>query len=244
MRVNRSDENILTSGRYSDRIKGLSEDGVYDVRALFILTGNGMSFSPDMVRRGMIAGINDASSNPTARQVRIPNLPRWAAENRGAILSHLCQMVQDWIAAGMPSSEPLDKSFSDFCTVVGGIMTYAGGTFWANQSSARNEMRDDHDWGILLAEMCRRGDWLPPKDLHGICVSLGCLGDVLGGGSDHQQVTRLGKALARKVNGVMHGYRLSRERNASTQQSTYRAESLASMFGNVVSMSDRRVGNE
>lgn len=219
-------ENLLTTGVYADRLKGVSEDGQYEVRTLFCLTGNGMTMSRDMARRGMFCTIRDTSGEPGARQVTHEDLEGHVAQYRSAYLSHLLQMVQDWLAADRPRASYTDTTFTEFCHVVGGIIEHAGGQFWANAREARDDSRDDSEWGILLAEMNRRNTPLLPAEIVAICDQMSILGDVIGGGSPASQASKLGKALRKHTGAVLYGYRMDTQRDTRTQQVRYLAVSV------------------
>lgn len=221
-------ENLITTGVYADRLKGVSEDGQYEVRTLFCLTGNGMTMSRDMARRGMFCTIRDTTGEPGARRVTHEDLEGHVAQYRSAYLSHLLQMVQDWLAAGRPLASYMDTTFTEFCRVVGGIIEHAGGLFWANAREARDDSRDDSEWGILLAEMHRRGTPMLPAEIVAICDQMSILGDVIGGGGPASQASKLGKALRKHSGAVLYGYRLDTQRDTRTQQVRYLATSVES----------------
>lgn len=216
-------ENLITTGVYTDRIKGVTEDGEYTVRTLFVLTGNGMTMSRDTARRGMFTHIRDTTGDPNARQVRHQDLENWVARHRSELLSHLLQMVQDWLSAGRPAAQYIDTTFTSFCQVVGGIMDHAGGLFWQNAKEARDDSRDDSDWGVLLAEMARMGTPLLPKEVVDICDKMAILGDIMGSGGPASMAAKVGKALRKNRNVVLYGYRLIDKVDGRTQQTRYTA---------------------
>ncbi len=216
-------ENIVTSEDFSGRLKNYSKDGKYKVRVMFTFTGNGMTMSRDFARRGLHCTIRDTSGEPTSRVVREKNLEAWVARHRSELLSHLLQMVQDWLAAGRPAASYTDTTFPAFCDVVGGIVEHAGGLFWANAKEARDDSRDDSDWGVLLAEMARIGTPLLPKEIVDICERMAILGDVMGGGGPASMAAKVGKALRKNRNVVLYGYQLETKIDGRTQQTRYSA---------------------
>ena len=125
----------LTSQQYESRLLGSSRTICVPNRATWLVTGNNIRPTGDMVRRCYKIRIDAASSVPyRGRTFRHDPLLPYIAERRGALLRALLVLATAWRARGNPRTvtDPLG-SFEEWHRTVGGILEYAGvGGFLGN----------------------------------------------------------------------------------------------------------------
>jgi hypothetical protein len=119
-------ERYTTAQEYSGRILGGSREFVGEAGATILITGNGLTVTPDLRRRSLFIKLfmhelraEDRSFQRRLTPVTIPGL-------RPKILSALWGMVKAWDDAGRPPSTKTSSSFPEWCDTIAGIVEYAG----------------------------------------------------------------------------------------------------------------------
>jgi hypothetical protein len=118
----------LTARVWTDRRLGVTELITFPQRTVFILTGNNLILGGDLARRCVWVRLDAQCSEPWRnRKFKHPDLLGWICENRGRLLGASLTLVRAWVVAGRPrASSPVLGSFEEWCTVIGGILEFAG----------------------------------------------------------------------------------------------------------------------
>jgi len=119
-------ERYTTTSKFSGRILGESKDFCGEAGAVVLITGNHLTFSPDMRRRALISELfmhelraEDRHFRRTLDEVALRQLqPR--------LLAALWALVRAWDAAGRPRASKNNASFPRWCLTIGGIVEHAG----------------------------------------------------------------------------------------------------------------------
>lgn len=119
--------NAVTSTMFSARILGRSEIVEFPNLATWLLTGNNVDVSGDVLRRICWIRLDAKSENPTARQqFKRGNIKAFLHHNRAHFIWAALVLVQNWIAAGCPPGKERMGSFESWSSVMGGILELAG----------------------------------------------------------------------------------------------------------------------
>jgi hypothetical protein len=116
---------------FGGRILGASIFVNAPVRAMWVMTGNGPTFSKALVRRivpiTMDAGCEKPAERPTDR-FRHPLLMKWVLSNRPLIMWARMTLLRAWVAAGRPLGKPAVPmgTFEAWAGVMAGILEVAG----------------------------------------------------------------------------------------------------------------------
>lgn len=134
----------VTAPRWNDRLLGSNTQVDVPVRCTFIIAGNNITMSSELLRRCVRIRLDAKMENPEKRTVfKHANLEKWITDHRGELVWACLTLVQNWVAKGMPafSGAPLG-SFSEWSSTLGGILEAAGvESFLAN----RHEVREKGD---------------------------------------------------------------------------------------------------
>jgi hypothetical protein len=146
---------VLTSGTWTDRILGKSEEVRIDIRAEFIFTGNQMTMSQEMVRRFCPIRIQFPDTNVLGRTVKDykhADIHDWAFEHRAELVWACHTLIQNWISKGKPYSERVIPSYGAWCRVMGGIIEAAGihGALMGNWNDWRNSQGKDFNFAASM----------------------------------------------------------------------------------------------
>jgi hypothetical protein len=234
----------LTATIWKDRILGRTGTAEVPQRATWIATGNNVRLSGDMPRRCYWVRLDAKHSQPWRRTgFKHPDLLEWVREHRGELLGALLTMVRAWFVAGRPEAfSPVLGSFEEWSRIVGGVLRFAGVEGFLGNLDALYEQIDDGapQWDAFL------NAWfgaIGPQavsvaDLISILEDNAAIREALPDDlalarakSEESFRSRLGKALAKKVEVRYRGLHLVREaddthrgkarwsvRNASTER--------------------------
>jgi hypothetical protein len=222
---------ILTTREWSDRALGSNRMVTVPQLTTWLLTGNNVRLAGDMPRRCYEIRLDANMARPWTReaeQFRHPNLPAWVLEHRGDLLAAVLTMARAWWVAGQPASTvPAMGGFQEWARTVGGILAYAGATDFLGNLENLWEANDDEalQWdGLLsawhevfgneLVSVASIGSVLSEDDTQGRQLRDALPDDLADAyGSEQRRGgfrKRLGKALARHVDGIYGQYRLRR----------------------------------
>lgn len=147
----------MTAENYGARVLGKTERVKTEVRAVWVLTGNNVSLSGELVRRLIMIDLDTRSPHPETRSNwRHADVKAWVKANRGDLVWACLTLVQNWIALGRPAgtAKPL-ASFEVWTNVMGGILEAAGiGGFMENREDLKARATDDtgNAFYVLLAQ--------------------------------------------------------------------------------------------
>ena len=145
-------EGYTTSATFGGRILGGSREFTGEAGATILITGNGLTFTPDLRRR---------------------ITPATISAMRPRILSALWGIVTAWNLAGRPQSSRMNASFPEWCETIGGMVEFAG---WGCPTApAQIEGMGDTDTAdfAALAEALEPGKRYEFKELSSLIEELG-----------------------------------------------------------------------
>ncbi len=136
----------ITAARYEGRIIGSSKNESAEVRCLWIINGNNLSFGWELARRVVRIRIDPKVASPDQQDSRKfvhKHLLSWVIAHRAEVMYHLLTLVNAWQASDRPlpaDETPGFGSFDSWREVVGGILNAAGvHGFLLNLEEAREE---------------------------------------------------------------------------------------------------------
>lgn len=137
----------LTAGTWSDRILGQSTTVNIPIRTTFIMAGNRIRFSKDMMRRNVPIYMNAATPNPSSDRTedfyKHPMLHDWVIEHRAELVWACHVMIKAWVQNGMHAGEAMLQSFNSYSKVMSGILDTAGITGFLSNRDTYMEARAD-----------------------------------------------------------------------------------------------------
>jgi hypothetical protein len=138
----------MTATTYAARILGRSETIETEVRCAWILTGNNVRLSGELVRRLVMIDLDARLSNPAMRTAfRHSDIKGWIAKNRGLLVWACLTLIQNWIAKGkIEQNDQVLASFESYSRIMGGILRDAGlNGFMGNRAQLAESSDDDAD---------------------------------------------------------------------------------------------------
>lgn len=114
----------LTAGTYTGRVLGVSEEITVPMMGIWAMSGNQLSFSNELARRGILIALKPNEARPEDRQnFKHKNYHKWAKDHRSELVWAVCTIIQNWVAKGMQdwSGKPLG-SFETWSQIMGGIL--------------------------------------------------------------------------------------------------------------------------
>lgn len=147
----------ITAGVFSGRLLGQSKELSIPIRHVWLISGNNVSFSSEMIRRLIPTRIDPKLTNPEERKnFRIKHPERWANQHREDLLWALCIFVKNWIDKGMkPGSKSLG-SFEAWAGIMSGIFEAAdipemhADMFLENINTYKAVLNSDSDADVSL----------------------------------------------------------------------------------------------
>jgi putative DNA primase/helicase len=144
----------LTEPIWQERVLGVSSSPAQRVRAIWVMTGNNLTYSQEIARRTVpillsLAEVVVPVADPDGKIVLTPQLRAagaahaerpwqrtgfthpdllgWGMQHRGELVAACLTIVRGWLAAGRPpfAGSPLG-SYEEWSRVIGGIVTFAG----------------------------------------------------------------------------------------------------------------------
>lgn len=138
----------LTSGVWRDRILGQTEVTAIPINSLWILAGNNLEFSHELMRRMVPVRMDANVDNPAVSRGKdmfkhFP-LQKWLEEERYNLVMAVYVLVRNWIEQGMPGGKVTFNSFDGWASVMGGILGSAGiEGLMENRADYLNERDED-----------------------------------------------------------------------------------------------------
>jgi hypothetical protein len=121
-------EAYLTSPFFAGRVLGRNDEFVGEAGATVLITGNGVTTSPDLRRRTLMCELFSPLLRPEDRVYQKVLDPVRIKELRPQVLAACWGLVAAWDAAGRPGASMTSASFQRWADVVAGIVEHGG---WA-----------------------------------------------------------------------------------------------------------------
>jgi len=213
---------LLTSGSYTDRILGKSEQVTLPNKALFLMTGNNLSLAGDMPRRVIKCRIDPQTERPYARQFDFDPL-QYVKQHRLELVSAALTIMRGWHEWSWLHTRADGRmaSFEQWDDMVRQPVAWLsrhvmpgqfGDPMDAVDMSQTNDPEQEalHD---LLSEIKRKmgSEPFPAKDLHkvafdGFSSDDQCLADAITDISGRQPNSKsLGRILAHRKDRIVRG---------------------------------------
>ena len=119
-------EAYTTSSHFSGRVLGGSKEFSGEAGATVLITGNGLTVTPDLRRRSLFVELFLQEMRAEDRKFRRPLDSSFIASMRREILGALWGMVKAWDEAGRPVASRHNSSFPRWIATIAGIVEFAG----------------------------------------------------------------------------------------------------------------------
>jgi hypothetical protein len=120
----------LTAGVWRDRILGQTQVTTIPMVSTWIMAGNNVSFSHELMRRlvpiRIDAAVPDPAQDRTAKDFKHYPLQDWLLTNRSQLIWACHVVVKNWVQQGMKPGTKMINSFDGWSRVMSGIMDAAG----------------------------------------------------------------------------------------------------------------------
>ncbi len=143
----------LTAPKVRGRILGKSQMAEAEVRAVWILCGNNVRMSQELIRRLVMVDLDANMSDPQHRSGwRHDDLPTYVKENRGDLVWACLTLIQNWVAKGMKGDKGVVlNSYENWSRVMGGILRDAGlNGFLRNRDELKERASDGGEDDITI----------------------------------------------------------------------------------------------
>ncbi len=171
-------EGVTTAKKWRDRILGRSEMVEFDNELEYSLSGNfGIRLTADLSNRARIINLLLKEEDANSRQFKNPDLHGWILDNRGAVISALYKLVENWILMGKPKGSVPFASFPEWSNICGGIMECAGyDNPCAKDDNLADALDPETDEMRQLFEACHNiypNKWITKQEIQAITKSEG-----------------------------------------------------------------------
>lgn len=202
-------EQALTADTWGDRILGVSEHAEIDNRAVWVASGNNISYSVDMSRRASKIRIVALEEQPwrSLRTFKHKNIRRWAIENRSNLVRACLILIRAGLQRATPAQDDAAKrgSYEEWYETMGRILAGIGipdfdGNAAQTVEDAEMEGGDSMDgwrdlcahwWDAHGAQPVKAGDLMSLINSHQIDLNLR-------GATEHEQKISLGMLLIKR----------------------------------------------
>jgi len=118
----------MTAKVYAARILGKSQTMNVEVRCAWVLTGNTVRLSNELIRRLVMIDLDTRESSPEKRTgFRHADIRGWVEKHRGRLVWACLTLIQNWIAKGMvEQTDNILASYENWSRVMGGVLRDAG----------------------------------------------------------------------------------------------------------------------
>ena len=209
---------VLTETTWSDRVLGQTRVITLPNLAVWVATGNNLTFSKELARRVVWIRLDARIEAPEQRRgFKHPDLLQHIRSNRGKIVHAALTLAQAWLAADRPSGKQVMGSFESYVAVVGGILDVAGiEGFLGNADELRKQAdTETGEWRAFVSTWWDRwhDSWIGVKDLAGLLWTddgkrSDLLVNIINSERERGVVTQLGRRLSTKRDCVVGGYRV------------------------------------
>lgn len=224
---------IATETVYSNRRLGTSDMLELPNSALWIMTGNNVKVSQDLIRRFVRCRLDPGSERPWMRQTtsfRHPDIVRYVVEHRLQLVWSALILCQNWIALGQPAGTKPLGSYERWSAVIGGIIESAGISGFLGNAEAFYATCNGEadDWLPFVTQWWKRhaGHYCTTKELNLLCNDYDLMIAARGDKSELSQTQRLGRALQASRERIVAGMRISTRKNHISNSWCYYLEPL------------------
>jgi hypothetical protein len=146
----------ITTGEWTDRLLGKSEMVTVPVDGVWVIGGNNVNFTHELIRRLVPIRLDAGVPNPEDRPSETfkHRMPRDYVNMRPDLVFACHILIQNWIDQGRPRGKAVLSSFEDWSEVMGGILAAAGVEgFLQNLTAFKANMDEEDDTARLAVQM-------------------------------------------------------------------------------------------
>ncbi|WP_052457083.1 bifunctional DNA primase/polymerase [Streptomyces sp. AcH 505] len=143
---------LLTTEFWGDRVLGSTASVTMPNDRLWIATGNGLRTGGDNGRRVVWVRLDPDCPDPDQRDgFKVGDLRPWLRTNASTVVAALVTIVRSWLAAGAPSVRVRKGDYSEWASMVAGILKHIGVPGWMADRAGENQMDDETiEWSAFL----------------------------------------------------------------------------------------------
>lgn len=143
---------LLTAEHWGDRVLGSTASVTMPNNRLWIVTGNGLRTGGDNGRRAMWVRLDPNCPDPDQRDgFRVGDLRPWLRANASTVVAALVTMVRSWVAAGAPTIRTRKGDYSEWATIVAGLLGHLGVPGWmSDRDDAIQQDDETQEWAAFL----------------------------------------------------------------------------------------------
>ncbi|RMB81301.1 bifunctional DNA primase/polymerase [Streptomyces shenzhenensis] len=147
---------LLTSEVWGDRVLGATSKVTMPNDRLWIVTGNALRTGGDNGRRVLWVRLDPDCPDPDQRDnFTVGDLRPWLRNNASTLVAALVTLVRAWVAAGTPQVHVRKGDYSEWASLMAGLLDFLGVEGWmADRSEARDQDDELQEWALFL-EMWR-----------------------------------------------------------------------------------------
>lgn len=145
---------LLTGEYWGDRILGRTEAVQMPNDRLWILTGNALQTGGDNARRAVWIRLEPDCPNPDERDgFAVGDLRMWLPKHASTVVAALVTMVRGWIERGAPTKKVRFGDYSEWASMIGGLLDYLEVPGWLADRTTAAAARDaeGQEWAAFLA---------------------------------------------------------------------------------------------
>jgi hypothetical protein len=202
-------EAYTTSATFGGRVLGVSREFTGEAGAPILITGNGLTFTPDLRRRALIAELFMREMRAEDRTFQRRLSPATVPNLRPRILSALCGIVKAWDKAGRPAGTRVNSSFPEWCETIAGMVEFAG---WGSPvAPAQIEGMGDTDTTdfATLAHAMEPGRRYEFKELSALIEEQGLFEHITSDKDKDGNISQKGRKMLSSVFGRFDGRRVT-----------------------------------
>lgn len=152
---------LLTAEHWGDRVLGSTASVTMPNDRLWLITGNGLRTGGDNGRRAMWVRLDPDCPDPDQRDgFRVGDLRPWLRANASTMVAALVTMVRSWLAAGAPLIRTRKGDYSEWATMMAGLLGHLGVPGWMTDRDDAIQQDDELlEWvSFLTAWRTKLGD--------------------------------------------------------------------------------------
>ena len=215
---------------WSGRILGVSKVPVLPNAGIWVMSGNNVSATGELVKRTVPVVLQPRDDRPHLRTDFVhPDCFAYARERRRAVLEALLGLVEQWKAAGRPTCDVAMGGYERWIEAVGGCLRHAGAAHWMTNYTKWVTQADDAqvDAEVLVREWAKEFGTrvVTATQLFPILERTGAFRWVLSRPSHAGQIVAFGRRVLKSlVNRPVQGWIVRMTESGSS--ATYRLEPL------------------
>ena len=135
----------MTAPKAKGRLLGHSSMLEADVRCVWVMCGNNVRLSDELIRRLVMVDLDARMAHPEERSGwHHEDIGGWVRDNRGQLVWAALTLIQNWIAKGRPLQKKIIlNSYENWSRIIGGICDEAGlGGFLSNRQELKERASD------------------------------------------------------------------------------------------------------